>query len=111
MTTNAASLLHAAEIPQATVSETKLVGEAPPDSGPAETVGAPQPVGAAALADDWPSLTVLSRRYIGRALHHTQGNKTRAAEMLGIDWRTLNRIMVRERARKGTAGTKAPSDG
>ena len=53
-----------------------------------------------ALDDDWPTLAVLSRRYIDRALEHTHGNKTRAADLLGIDRRTLNRILARERARR-----------
>jgi two-component system response regulator AtoC len=50
------------------------------------------------LADDWPSLSVLERRYIDRVLSRTGGNKTRAAEVLGIDRRTLNRMFARERA-------------
>jgi two-component system response regulator AtoC len=54
--------------------------------------------GGGALADDWPSLAVLERRYIDRVLSRTGGNKTRAAEMLGIDRRTLNRMFARERA-------------
>jgi two-component system response regulator AtoC len=51
-----------------------------------------------ALADDWPTLSVIERRYIDRVLSRTGGNKTRAAEMLGIDRRTLNRMFARERA-------------
>ena len=51
------------------------------------------------LADDWPTLAVLERRYIDRVLSRTGGNKTRAAEVLGIDRRTLNRMFARERAR------------
>lgn len=51
-----------------------------------------------ALADDWPTLAVLDRRYIDLVLDRTGGNKTRAAEVLGIDRRTLNRIFARERA-------------
>jgi DNA-binding NtrC family response regulator len=50
------------------------------------------------LADDWPTLSVLERRYIDRVLSRTGGNKTRAAEVLGIDRRTLNRMFARERA-------------
>ncbi len=50
------------------------------------------------LAEDWPTLGVLERRYIDRVLSWTNGNKTRAAEMLGIDRRTLNRMFARERA-------------
>jgi two-component system response regulator AtoC len=54
-----------------------------------------------ALADDWPTLQVLERRYIDRVLSRTGGNKTRAAEVLGIDRRTLNRMFARERAAAG----------
>jgi DNA-binding NtrC family response regulator len=50
------------------------------------------------LAEDWPTLQVLERRYIDRVLSRTGGNKTRAAEVLGIDRRTLNRMFARERA-------------
>jgi len=52
---------------------------------------------AGALADDWPSVAVLERRYIDRVLARTGGNKTRAADILGIDRRTLNRMFARER--------------
>jgi DNA-binding NtrC family response regulator len=58
---------------------------------------------AAPLESDWPTLAVLSRRYIDVALQHTRGNKTRAADLLGIDRRTLNRILARERARRAAA--------
>ncbi len=52
---------------------------------------------------DWPSLEVIRVRYIRQALEHVRGNKTRAAELLGIDRRTLNRILARERARAARA--------
>ena len=50
------------------------------------------------LADERPTLQLLERRYIDRVLSRTGGNKTRAAEVLGIDRRTLNRMFARERA-------------
>jgi DNA-binding NtrC family response regulator len=53
------------------------------------------------LAEDWPTLQVLERRYIDRVLSRTGNNKTRAAEILGIDRRTLNRMFARERAAEG----------
>ncbi len=85
MTTQAYSLPRAKDVPVAAVSETKLIAPPVPD---------------ASLEADWPTLAVLSRRYIDRALQHTHGNKTRAADLLGIDRRTLNRILSRERARR-----------
>jgi two-component system, NtrC family, response regulator AtoC len=65
--------------------------------------------GSGSLADDWPTLGVLDRRYIDRVLSRTGGNKTRAAEMLGIDRRTLNRMFARERA-AAAGGTDADVD-
>jgi len=55
--------------------------------------------------EDWPTLDVLRLRYIHRAISHMNNNKTRAAELLGIDRRTLNRILARERARRRTTAT------
>jgi len=49
------------------------------------------------LDADWPPLATVERRYIDRVLQHTGGNKTRAAEVLGIDRRTLSRLFARER--------------
>lgn len=99
------------EVPAAPVSSSVAVGEM---SGPLSAPEAPPTSGVvsprAALDDDWPTLAVLSRRYIGRALEHTSGNKTRAADLLGIDRRTLNRILARERA-KASAAAKAQANG
>jgi DNA-binding NtrC family response regulator len=85
------------EIPTPPASETRAV-EAAPESGPMAT---------SSLDGDWPTLAILSRRYIDRALGHTHGNKTRAADLLGIDRRTLNRILARERAKKAAAAKAA----
>jgi DNA-binding NtrC family response regulator len=56
------------------------------------------PAAPGTIVDDWPTLAVLERRYIDRVLSRTGGNKTHAAEVLGIDRRTLNRMFARERA-------------
>jgi Fis family transcriptional regulator len=93
MTTHAPSLARTDDIPKAAVSEVKLVSETP---DAAALVGAAAPE----LDADWPTLSLLSRRYIDRALQFTHGNKTRAADLLGIDRRTLNRILARDRARR-----------
>jgi DNA-binding NtrC family response regulator len=42
---------------------------------------------------DWPTLDELSLRYLHRVIEHAKGNKTKAAEMLGIDRRTVSRIL------------------
>ena len=58
------------------------------------------------LLDDRPTLEELSRRYIELILRETGGNKKRAAEILGIDRRTLYRTLEREgRDREGTPGS------
>jgi Fis family transcriptional regulator, factor for inversion stimulation protein len=51
------------------------------------------------LSGDWPTLDLLSLRYVVRVLDHARGNKTRAAEMLGVDRRTVSRLV--SAARKG----------
>ncbi len=68
------------------------------------------PGGGGTLADDWPTLAVLERRYIDRVLSRTGNNKTRAAELLGIDRRTLNRMFARERAAAAGAASEADVD-
>jgi len=44
------------------------------------------------------TLDELKRWYVNRALEETGGNKVRAAELLGIDRRTLYRILERDDA-------------
>jgi DNA-binding NtrC family response regulator len=63
---------------------------------PAAPAGA-EPL-AALLGNDRPTLAELDRRYIELILRETGGNKKRAAEILGIDRRTLYRTLDRERA-------------
>jgi DNA-binding NtrC family response regulator len=57
-----------------------------------------------AITADWPTLATLERRYIDRVLARMGGNKTRAADVLGVDRRTLNRLFARERAATGGSG-------
>jgi two-component system, NtrC family, response regulator AtoC len=51
-----------------------------------------EPHGADAIDADWPTLEVLERRYIDKVLGHVDHNKTAAAQVLGIDRRTLQRM-------------------
>ena len=46
----------------------------------------------AAIDGDWPTLEVLERRYIEKVLARVDHNKTAAAQVLGIDRRTLQRM-------------------
>jgi len=62
------------------------------------------PVKPTAPPDDWPTLEELQHRYIERVLEHTGQNKTLAANILGIDRRTLQRLAARE------SKTKPPSE-
>ena len=48
-------------------------------------------------AGERPTLAELERRYAAQVLAETGGNKTRAAEILGIDRKTLYRILGEER--------------
>jgi two-component system response regulator HydG len=58
------------------------------------TERAPQPLVAAALPPN-PTLEIVERAYIHWVLHSESGNKTRAAEVLGIDPSTLYRKLLR----------------
>jgi DNA-binding NtrC family response regulator len=58
---------------------------------PAATAPPPDPIVA-----DHPSLEELTRRYAERVLRESGGNKTRAAEALGIDRKTLSRLLREE---------------
>jgi len=48
-----------------------------------------------ALFEDLPSLEELQRRYLVHVLNAAEGNRTRAAEILGVDRRTLYRMAER----------------
>jgi hypothetical protein len=58
---------------------------------------------------DWPTLDVLTERYCDRVLNHVSQNRTRAAEMLGVDRRTVTRMLARRRTRGGLAGAARPA--
>src|SRR5512133_858900 len=57
----------------------------------AHAAGAVAPAGV--VAPDRPTLDELERRYAAQVLQETGGNKTRAAEILGIDRKTLYRLI------------------
>jgi two-component system, NtrC family, response regulator HydG len=43
----------------------------------------------------WPQLSDVEARYVDRVLHHTGGNQKSAAEILGVDRKTLARMVER----------------
>jgi DNA-binding NtrC family response regulator len=47
------------------------------------------------LALDWPTMEELERRYLALALEKVQGNRQRAADLLGLSRRTVQRLIVR----------------
>jgi DNA-binding NtrC family response regulator len=57
------------------------------------TDGAGGGAAAAVATQDRPTLAELERRYATQVLQETGGNKTRAAEILGIDRKTLYRLL------------------
>jgi two-component system, NtrC family, response regulator AtoC len=46
-------------------------------------------------AEEWPELSEIEGRYVARVLAHTSGNKQAAARVLGVDRKTLQRMIKR----------------
>jgi transcriptional regulator with PAS, ATPase and Fis domain len=73
-----------------------------PDTLPARLNG-PQPEAAPpGTGTDLRPLDSVIEDYIGRVLEHTSGNRTRAAQILGISRRTLHRMDERRRRSETT---------
>jgi two-component system, NtrC family, response regulator AtoC len=47
--------------------------------------------------EDWPSLAQIEARYVARVLGKTSGNKQAASRVLGVDRKTLNRMIDRHK--------------
>jgi DNA-binding NtrC family response regulator len=52
---------------------------------------------------EWPTLEDVMQSYLTRALERSGGRKGRAAEILGVDRRTVNRMLAR-RDKSGQEG-------
>jgi DNA-binding NtrC family response regulator len=52
-------------------------------------------VAASSQPEQWLSLDEIERRYVTRVLQHTNGNKQAAARLLGIDRKTIERMVKR----------------
>src|SRR5438552_3888885 len=59
----------------------------------------PRPTDVEAIADaseqDWPQLSEIEGRYVARVLQYTRGNKQAASRVLGVDRKTLDRMIKR----------------
>ncbi len=67
-------------------------------SGVVAPADIPAPIGDASIkptnfAADFPTLSELSRRYAAHVLQHTGGNKSEAARLLGVDRKTLYKLI------------------
>src|SRR5262249_35487741 len=72
------------------------------------------------LVAQWPTLEELECRYLHLVLNHTGGNRRRAASLLGIDRRTIQRLIARYQLAASPdpendveyeeTGTKSPDD-
>ena len=61
---------------------------------------------------DWPQLSEIEGRYVARVLEHTGGNKQAASRLLGVDRKTLDRMIKRHRIefqRRSNNGSIQPS--
>jgi len=54
-----------------------------------------QLIGRAEEKEEWPPLSAVEGRYVARVLTHTSGNKQAAARVLGVDRKTLDRMIKR----------------
>ena len=70
-------------------------GEIQPSTLPARLIDRPAPPLVSASLPPNPTLEIIERAYIHWVLHAESGNKTRAAEVLGIDPSTLYRKLLR----------------
>jgi len=52
-------------------------------------------VSPAEVVEEWPSLGEIEGRYVSRVLGHTKGNKQAASRLLGVDRKTLDRMIKR----------------
>jgi hypothetical protein len=69
-----------------------------PEAGVSESVA--PPASEASIIEGWPTLDALSVRYVERVLDHTHNNRTRAASVLGVDRRTIARLLATARQQR-----------
>jgi len=87
------AVVHAAAMCDGTIRVKDLPervrNHAPSTNGNAARVAAP------ATTENWVPLSTVEGEYVGRVLQHTGGNKQAAARVLGVDRKTLDRMIKR----------------
>jgi two-component system, NtrC family, response regulator AtoC len=53
------------------------------------------------IKEEWPALDEIEGRYVSRVLDHTGGNKQAASRLLGVDRKTLDRMIKRHHIDRG----------
>ena len=56
--------------------------------------------------EEWVPLSVIEGRYVARVLEHTRGNKQAAARVLGVDRKTLDRMIKRHHIETRSSRTR-----
>jgi len=57
--------------------------------------------------EEWPSLSEIEGHYVSRVLVHTGGNKQAAARLLGVDRKTLDRMIKRHNINRDAGHSRA----
>ena len=57
--------------------------------------------------EEWVPLSVIEGRYVAKVLEHTRGNKQAAARILGVDRKTLDRMIKRHSIETGSLRSRA----
>ena len=65
------------------------------DYRPDAVAAAATPSAPAPAEEEWLPLAEIESRYVGRVLAHTGGNKQAAARLLGVDRKTIERMIKR----------------
>jgi DNA-binding NtrC family response regulator len=68
-----------------------------------------QTIAPAAEPEEWPFLSMVEGRYVARVLIHTSGNKQAAARVLGVDRKTLDRMIKRHQINVERRSSQKPN--
>jgi len=72
-----------------------------------DLVGRSQAASEESAAEEWVTLAVIEGRYVAKVLAHTRGNKQAAARLLGVDRKTLDRMIKRHNIETSSLRSRA----